>query len=226
MKNVFKIFLGSSHSQIRLITAHVLSFFSNLSIIADSIDDPKTKHALDLPYLAEIEPATVQNYRSRLIHIQALDFHGAAVSRLNPVYHDYPLHYLLGNLFINFSLLWDPVCKVISSYGSKECFKFWEVFLEKLKNEVEKSTGNIPEFQTQILNDMINKVHGKREKVDYVNYKLLLWKIMGMIVGYCEVKNRDYVGLVIDFVENFFKQNSEYAKSCNIKKRDSSTGGK
>lgn len=203
-----------------------MSFFSNLAVICSSTDDPKSKLALELPYLAEIEPVTVHNYRSRLIHIQALDFYGTAVSHLNPTYHDYPLHYLLGNLFVNFSLLWEPVCKVISSYATRECSKFWEVFLEKLKSEIKENIDNRPEFEEEILNETVNKIYGKTEKVDYINYKLLLWKIMGMIVGFCEVKNRDYVGIFIDFIESFFKQNSEYAKSCSIKKRDSNEEGK
>ena len=172
-------------------------------------------------YLAENEPITVHKYRDRLVRLQALDYHGPAVSHLNSRYQDCPLHYLLGNLYVNFSLLWDPIVQLVASYATKECEKYWPVFLTVLKGEENVASVEGPVFECEVVSSLAKKVFEVNDKVDRLNYKLLLWKCMGLTASYCELKNRDYVSLFIDFVEeNFFKANSEDAKSCSIKKRE------
>ncbi|OXU31234.1 hypothetical protein TSAR_014768 [Trichomalopsis sarcophagae] len=213
--------LGSPNSQIRLTISHLFSLFTGVPALTHESEDLKVCNAIELPFLAESEQVTVHKYRSRLVHIQPLDFHGASVSHLNSNYYDLPLHYLFGNLYVNFSLLWEPVTQVISSYATTDCSQFWSVFLAKLKGEENIKMVDEPNFECEILESLSGKILSMKDKIDYDNYKLLLWKCMGQIVSYCEVKNRDYVGLFIDFVEgNFFKSNSEDAKSCSVKKRE------
>ncbi|KAJ8667479.1 hypothetical protein QAD02_009142 [Eretmocerus hayati] len=219
--------LGSANAQIRLSSSHLISLFCELPFLSCHVDpkEPKPRHhALELPYLAEIEPVTVHNYRNRLQHLQALDYRGACISQLDPDCHDLPLHYLLGQLYVNFSLLWEHVCKLIAGYANRDCTTLWPVFLSKLdkeEKEVVIEAGKSIDFGSEVLREIAMRVCGMSDKVDRENYRLLLWKCMGMMTNYCEVKNRDYVGLFIDFVEsNFFKANSEDAKTCNIKKRE------
>jgi hypothetical protein len=43
------------------------------------------------------------------------------------------MYFLLGNLYINFQLLWEPTSKLIASYAhGMNITEFWEVFGEKL----------------------------------------------------------------------------------------------
>ncbi|XP_011495601.1 PREDICTED: small subunit processome component 20 homolog [Ceratosolen solmsi marchali] len=221
--------LGSMNPIIRLTTSHIYSLFSNmpgLNHFTNSMDrsanNADFKNAFELPYLVESEPITLHKYRERLQGLRALDFRGAAISRLDANYKDAPLHYLFGNLYINFSLLWDPVCEVLISYATDECSQFWPLFLSKLKNENKlEVTPEVPFFECDILSNMISRLFSSSDKVDHDNYTFLLWKCMHQIVNYCEVKNRDFVGVFIDFVDcHFFKSDSEDAKSCNILKRE------
>jgi U3 small nucleolar RNA-associated protein 20 len=180
------------------------------------------KNALELLYVMESEPVTLHKYRERLQGLRSLNFCGAVINRLDANYIDAPLHYLFGNLYINFSLLWDPVSEVITTYATDHCKQFWPLFLSKLKGENElEITHEVPSFKCDILIKLISRLSSFTDKVDYQNYKLLLWKCMQQIVSYCEVKNRDFVSLFIDFVNShFFQSNSEDARSCNIRKRE------
>lgn len=82
-------------------------------------------------------------------------------------------------------------------------------------------------FECRVLGGLVQRAIVAKEKVDRENYKLLLWRCMGMIAPYCEVRNRDYVELFIEFVEgNFFRANAEDAKSCSIRKRQVAGGSK
>lgn len=174
---------------------------------------------MKLPFLAEQEEATVSLYRKRVVHIQALDYSSSAMSQLNTNYRDIPLNHLFGSLYINFSLIWEPVLKVIVTYANKDCDQFWPIFIKKLKGEENVKMIEEPSFESIILEELGKRVYRTKDKVDEFNYKLLLWRCMEMITGFCEVKNRDFVGIFIEFVEgNFFKSDSEDAKSCSIKK--------
>ncbi|XP_058805534.1 small subunit processome component 20 homolog [Phymastichus coffea] len=213
--------LGSPNPLIRLTTSHLFSLFSYVPNLTHESNDPNVKNAIELPYLAESEAITIQTYRQRLLLLQALEFSGASINHLNSKYYDIPLHYLFGNLYVNFSLLWKPVSQIIASYATKECPHYWPVFLVKLKSEEITNVAEAPNFECEILSKLAAKVFAVSDKIDHDNYNQLLWKIMGLTTSYCEVKNRDYVHLFIDFVENnFFKSNSADAKSCNIKKKE------
>jgi hypothetical protein len=53
-----------------------------------------------------------------------------------------PLYFLLGNLYINFQLLWEPTSKLIASYAQgMNISDFWEVFREKLHLAKQQITG-------------------------------------------------------------------------------------
>ncbi|XP_072743036.1 small subunit processome component 20 homolog [Anoplolepis gracilipes] len=210
--------MSSPYSSIRLIVAHLYFLFSNVEDVSSSMQD-NGKTAMELVYLAECESATIQNYRAKLLHLQALGFQTHAMVNLNSKYYEFPLRYLIGNLYVNFSLLWQPVSIVIASYGNKECPQFWPTFLAEL------TSNNVPEIEWKPLFDChvlssLEMTEKDDDKPDFENYKMLLWKCMTHFSHYAETKNRDLTGLFIDFINtNFFKSNSEDGKYYNIEKR-------
>ncbi|KAL2713487.1 small subunit processome component 20 [Vespula squamosa] len=212
--------LNSSVHLIRLVVTHLYSLFANVEGIMLSKENID-KNALDLIYLAESVPATIQQYRDKLLHLQNLTFESNVMSNLDPKYYEIPLRYLLGNLYINFSLLWDPVSKIIASYATKECTQFWPVFLSELKDANATNWTYQQVHQSEIIQSLELQIYKMDDKPDYNNYKILLWKCMSLFVSYCEMKNRDLTSLFIEFVKNnFFKSNSEDAKFCSIKKHE------
>ncbi|KMR04659.1 small subunit processome component 20-like protein [Lasius niger] len=213
--------MSSPYSSTRLIVAHLYSLFSNVEdLTRPLITQDNGKTAMELVYLAECESATVQNYRAKLLHLQALGFQTHAIANLNSKYYEFPLRCLIGNLYVNFSLLWQPVSIVLASYGNKECPQFWPTFLAEL------TSNNVPEiewkplFDCHVISSLEIQIEKRDDKPDFENYKILLWKCMAHFSNYAETKNRDLTGLFIDFINtNFFKSNSEDGKYCNIEKR-------
>ena len=211
--------LGSENSEIRATVIHLFSLFSNVTSSKNETGS-SGKNVFELLHLAENEPATVHKYRDKLLHLHSLTFESQALSSLDPSHYDVPLHYLIGNLYINFSLLWEPISKILATYANKQCPQFWPIFLSHLTMESKASNPYISSFNCDVISSLESLVYINNEKVDYQNYRLLLWKAMSHFTDYCETKNRDLTVLFINFVEKYvFKSNSEDGKSCNIEKR-------
>lgn len=210
--------LTSPFSEVRLIVTHLYSLFSDVNEITLPITNEKIEtSAMEHMYLAECEPVTVQTYRSKLLHLQALSFENNTVACLDVKYRELPLRYLLSNLYVNFSLLWNPVSKIIATYATKECEQFWPVFLDELQRDRKVNAEYKSSFECEVIVEIEAAVQKINEKPDYDNHEILLWNCMANFSHFCEMKNRDITGLFIDFVnENFFKSNSEDAKCCSI----------
>lgn len=216
--NVVKKF-SSPYGNVRLIVAHLYSLFSNVEDLKRPTTHGDGKSAMELVYLIECESATIQNYRNKLLHLQALGFHGRAIANLDPKYYEFPLRCLMGNLFVNFSLLWQPVNTIIASYGNKECPQFWSTFLAELTSNNAPEVERRSSFDCHVVSSLESLIEKHDDKPDFENYKVLLWKCMAHFSHYAETKNRDLTGLFIDFVNaNFFRSNSDEGKCCDVEK--------
>ncbi|XP_011256579.2 small subunit processome component 20 homolog [Camponotus floridanus] len=212
--------LNSPYSSIRLIVAHLYSLFSNVEDLRRSSIQDNNKTAMELVYLVEREPTTVNNYRTKLLHLQALEFQSHAIVNLNPKYYEFPLRCLIGNLYVNFSLLWKPISIIIASYGNRECSQFWPTYLAELTSNSVPEIEWTSSFDCHVISSLESQIEKHDDKPDFENYKKLLWKSIAHFSHYAEMKNRDLTGLFIDFVNtNFSKSNSEDGKYCNIEKR-------
>ncbi|KZC04815.1 Small subunit processome component 20 like protein, partial [Dufourea novaeangliae] len=173
--------LNSPFSEVRLIVTHLYSLYNSIEEIK-SIGTSADKSAMEHMYLAECEPTTVQTYRNKLLHLQALAFDGNVLS---------------------------------------ECEQFWPVFLNELQCDHKEVADFSPLYECDIISEIEVTIQTSKDKPDYKNHKILLWKCMGSFSHYCEMKNRDLTGIFIDYVnENFFQTNSEDAKCCSISKAE------
>ncbi|KAL6263531.1 hypothetical protein P5V15_006320 [Pogonomyrmex californicus] len=212
--------LSSPYGNIRLIAAHLYSLFSNVEDLKKSSMEADGKSAMELIYLAESESVTIQNYRSKLLHLQALGFQSHTIANLEPKYYEFPLRCLIGNLYVNFSLLWQPVSAIIASYGNRECPQFWSTFLAELTSNNVPETERKPSFDCDVVSSLEMLIEKHDDKPDFENYRILLWKCMVHFSHYAETKNRDLTGLFIDFVNaHFFRSNSDDGKYCDVEKR-------
>lgn len=211
--------LSSPFSEIRLIVTHLYFLFSNINEVKSTLNEKIKKNPMEHMYLAECESISIQTYRSKLVHLQTLSYESDIMTNFDLKYYEIPLRYLLGNLYINFSLLWEPVSKIIATYANKDCDQFWPLFLTELKCDEKLIIDYKPLFECNIISEIQNAIQRSNDKPDYKNHKILLWKCMKNFSHFCEIKNRDITGLFIDFVnDNFFKSNSEDARCCNILK--------
>ncbi|XP_016914705.1 small subunit processome component 20 homolog [Apis cerana] len=211
--------LSSPFNEIRLIVTHLYFLFSNINEVESILNEKIKRNPMEHMYLAECESISIQTYRSKLLHLQTLSYESDVMTNFDLKYYEIPLRYLLGNLYINFSLLWEPVSKIIATYANKDCDQFWPLFLTELKCDEKLIADYKPLFECNIISEIQNTIQRSNDKPDYKNHKILLWKCMTNFSHFCEIKNRDITGLFIDFVnDNFFNSNSEDARYCNIMK--------
>lgn len=80
----------------------------------------------------------LDTYRDRMMHIQKLSYKPemeCSKTTLEAV-----LRYLIGNFYVNFSLIWEPTTKVIVTYTEEDTEVmpfFWDLWIEILKKVVE-----------------------------------------------------------------------------------------
>lgn len=81
----------------------------------------------------EIVPASLNEYRARLLRIQHLDCNETFKETYKTVEDasDIAVKFLLGNLHINFRPIWDPIVKLIVSHA-RSSKTFWSVYEKQL----------------------------------------------------------------------------------------------
>lgn len=127
--------LAFPYHQVRLISCKILVL----------INSSTHKHLMERNSLfklletIEIIPATLNEYRARLLHIQHLDCNDTFKNSYKTVEDasEIAVKYLLGNLHINFRPMWDPVVKLIVSH-SKSSKQFWPVYVKHLELSIKQ----------------------------------------------------------------------------------------
>ncbi|XP_063244418.1 small subunit processome component 20 homolog [Bacillus rossius redtenbacheri] len=217
----------SPYHPVRLLTLHVLSLFETASSGAAAGCGLSDWTLFSVSLAAERTPASVHDYREKLQHASKLGFESTRDALLrNPRCSKVPLKFLLGSLYVNFQLLWEPLTKLVVSHAhGMPPGDFWEVFLGQLAVSAELArakSGELPQvaddFGWDVLDELFNKLQDTEEKPDHTNYRILLWKAMADFSDVSEPRNRDFVPLFISYLENeYLKSNAELASMWNIK---------
>ncbi|XP_073974567.1 small subunit processome component 20 homolog isoform X2 [Rhodnius prolixus] len=182
---------------------------------------------LEMCWKAEITPTTLNDYREKLKFLQKLDptNESVQVAIVNDIIdYNLILKFLLGMLYVNFKLMWEPISQLIISYlNMLKPNQIWTVFgselsvVGKMIREQIEEPKVISIFQCKNLDDIYINLNGLEEKPDHVNHRILLWTILAECVHVCEVKNRDIVILFFSFLEEeYWKRHSDLAKTWDI----------
>lgn len=151
----------------------------------------------------------MQTYRDQLQNLQKLSYDKSqGILCKNTEFNDIPLRYLLGVLYINFQLVWEPVIGILNTYAhGMPINNFWEIFVEQLKF-CDKQIKNPSKFEDKNISTdykFLKELHNKEFKIesvpDFVNYRQLLWKAMCEFADIAEARNRDVTPLLISFIE-------------------------
>ncbi|RZB39164.1 small subunit processome component 20 -like, partial [Asbolus verrucosus] len=136
---------SSPYHEIRLLTAHLYTFFEHLSEFdlkhSSDPDVPKEEFAVfSICYRVESIDPQVHTYRDQLQNLEKLNFDKPQMIMCNKTdFKTIPLRYLCGCLYINFKLLWDPVMNIIETHAhGLKVDEFWGVYGEELKKVVER----------------------------------------------------------------------------------------
>ncbi|EDO33281.1 predicted protein, partial [Nematostella vectensis] len=216
---------------VRLNTLQILSAFEQFQFTpSEDSPNPGQCKLFEICLDAEQTPPSFHQYRDKLVRLRKLTYSSAYHHALPDFYHDVTARYLLGQLYLNFSPMWDPVIEVIKTHAQGKNVKiFWEVFRDHLKmaaNEAEKylrhpqpsETAETPSYTAGSADDLhslftslFSVAVGPREdnRTDHTNFRFLLWKAMAEFPGVVEIRSRDIVPLLLRFIEAEYMSSDE-----------------
>ncbi|ELK25978.1 Small subunit processome component 20 like protein [Myotis davidii] len=150
--------ISTGISKIRLLTIRILNHFEvRLPELMEDDGLSERQSAFAVLRQAELVPATVNDYREKLLHLRKLRHDVVQTAVPDGPLQEVPLRYLLGMLYVNFSALWDPVIELISSHAHEmENKKFWNVYyehLEKAATHAEKELQNDIRDEEKFIGD-------------------------------------------------------------------------
>ncbi|XP_054430613.1 small subunit processome component 20 homolog [Pteronotus mesoamericanus] len=216
--------ISTGISKIRLLTIRILNHFEvRLPELME--DDGLSEHQSAFAILrqAELVPATVNDYREKLLHLRKLRHDVVQTAVPDGPLQEVPLRYLLSMLYINFSALWDPVIELISSHAHEmENKKFWKVYYEhlekaathaekELQNDIrdeEEPFGSESWEQTQegdvgaLYLEQLSLKTNCQERLDHTNFRFLLWQALAKFPERVEPRSRELSPLFLRFINN------------------------
>lgn len=128
----------------------------------------------------------------------------------------FALNYMLGVLYMNFKLIWEPVGEFVAGYGNAlSVDEFWPTFYKTLKLSFVNARSNPKQFQfddeidtnCDLLQDLYSEYNSIDERLDLYNYRNLILKVMTNCIQACEARNRDVVVLFLNFIEEEYRRN-------------------
>ncbi|XP_061213380.1 small subunit processome component 20 homolog [Neopsephotus bourkii] len=236
--------ISTGVSKVRLLTVRILNHFENppsAQTEGDSTGKLQTVFAILLQ--AELVPATVNDYREKLLYLRKLRCDIVQPAIPSGSLQEVPLRYLLGMLYINFSPLWDPVIELITSHAKEmENKQFWKVFYEhleraatyaemELQNELDEQEESIAETESEkmpeggvgaVFVEQLRTRTDCSERLDHTNFRFLLWKALDKFPDRVEPRSRELSPLLLRFVRNeYYPADSLVAPSQDLRKRTS-----
>ncbi|XP_056312047.1 small subunit processome component 20 homolog [Danio aesculapii] len=126
---------SSNISKIRLLTLRIMTNFeADLPKPAEEEESSNVQTVFAVCLQAELVPATVQDYREKLLHLRKLRHDLVQACLPKGAFHEVPLRYLIAMLFVNFRPLWDAVIELLESHAKEMDNKaFWKVYYEHLE---------------------------------------------------------------------------------------------
>ncbi|WAR09427.1 UTP20-like protein [Mya arenaria] len=213
------------NSKVRHLSLRILASF-NLQLPPSEVES--TVGVFEICLSAETTPLSVQEYREKQRHLQRLEFSIVQNSIPAGPFAQVPLRYLLGNLFVNFKLLWEPIRLLISSHAQNmEREAFWEVVGSHLEMAAEKCEHQLSDRDSpRATNDSDTENPSPTEGItalmsqslaslsleesappNYTNFRDQLWQTLNMFSEKCAAKTRLLTPLLFRFLNSAPSQN-------------------
>ncbi|KAM4711892.1 small subunit processome component 20 homolog isoform 2-T2 [Anableps anableps] len=243
--------LSSNVSKIRLLTLRIFSQFeAELPLQAEDEEIVEEQSVFAICLLAELVPASVQDYREKLLHLRKLrhDLVQRSLPRGPPgTFQQVPLRYLIAMLFVNFRPLWDAVIELVVSHArGMENKDFWRVYYEHLEMVAElaekeldvtdEDDGEEEESSVRaesgcdvlesgdvgvLFLDQLKLTSDPSERTDFPNFRGLLWRAMAQFPDRVEPRSRELSPLLVRFIKNeFYPADMLVAPTQDLRKRN------
>ncbi|XP_056878552.1 small subunit processome component 20 homolog [Takifugu flavidus] len=242
--------LSSNVSKVRLLTLRILSQFeAELPPHSEGEENVEAQPVFALCLQAELVPATVQDYREKLLHLRKLRHD--LVQRSLPqgphtTFQQVPLRYLIAMLYVNFRPLWEAVIELLVSHArGMDNKEFWGVFhehLEKVAGLAEKQLQDDEEDHDEstggtraepgcdviesgdvgvLFLEQLKLATEPNERTDFPNFRNLLWQSMVQFPDRVEPRSRELSPLLLRFIRNeFYPADPLVAPTQDLRKQD------
>lgn len=204
--------LSSNVSAVRLLTLHILCQFKlTLPPVNDDVE-LEQPGVFQICFDAESADLTVSTFRERVRHYEKLNHEYVRYQLYDGVSAQMPLQFLIGQLFVNFRPLWQPVRNLIKTYACGIGLQqFWDVFGAELQSVTEQIQNSKPvsdenftvrDEQSVLFHQAQQIKGGNMSKPDHVNMRQQLLLAMQEFPSVCEPRSRLLVPLLFRFIEN------------------------
>uniref|UniRef100_A0A8D1FQR2 Small subunit processome component 20 homolog n=1 Tax=Sus scrofa TaxID=9823 RepID=A0A8D1FQR2_PIG len=235
--------ISTGISKIRLLTIRILNHFEvRLPELMEDDGLSERQSVFAVLRQAELVPATVNDYREKLLHLRKLRHDVVQTAVPDGPLQEVPLRYLLGMLYVNFSALWDPVTELISSHAHEmENKQFWKVYYEHLERaathaekelqndtgQEEKAIGDARWEQTQeghvgaLYHEQFALKTNLQERLDHTNFRFLLWRALAKFPERVEPRSRELSPLFLRFINNeYYPADLQVAPTQDLRRKD------
>uniref|UniRef100_M3ZWC6 UTP20 small subunit processome component n=1 Tax=Xiphophorus maculatus TaxID=8083 RepID=M3ZWC6_XIPMA len=209
--------------QIRLLTLRIFSQFeAELPPQSEDDESVEAQSVFAVCLLAELVPASVQDYREKLLHLRKLrhDLVQRCLPRGPPAtFQQAPLRYLIAMLFVNFRPLWDAVIELVSHARGMENKYFWGVYYEHLEMVAELADVIESGDVGVLFLDRLRLTSDPDERTDFPNFRGLLWRAMAQFPDRVEPRSRELSPLLLRFINEFYPADMLVAPTQDLRKR-------
>ncbi|XP_072931772.1 small subunit processome component 20 homolog [Epargyreus clarus] len=205
---------------VRLLTTHIYKLFENVEELNKTAEIGANVEKFSVfsnCFAVESIKPSIQEYRAQLNMLQKMAFNTTQYELAKGTdFHLFPLDYLLGVLYVNFKLLWEPVTELIAGFrNSLSSDTFWPTFHKALVTSFANAKCNMKIFQfesdIEMDNDILKTLYldynSISERPDLYNYRNLILKTMTNCIQVCEARNRDVVVLFLKFIDEEYRRN-------------------
>lgn len=220
--------LSSPVSVVRLLTLHILCQFRlPLPPVNDDVevDQPGV---FQICFNAESTDLTVSTYRERIRHYEKLNHEYIHYQLYVGMNAQVPLQFLIGQLFVNFRPLWQPLRSLIKTYACGVSLQqFWDIFGAELQSVTEHiQNSKSVDDQNCTTGDKRNAMffraqqmkNGHLSNPDYINMRQQLILAMQEFPSVCEPRSRLLVPLFLRFVESeYFPSDVNFAPKQDLR---------
>ncbi|XP_049868874.1 small subunit processome component 20 homolog [Pectinophora gossypiella] len=228
--------ISSPFHIVRLLTTHIYKLFENVEELNKTVQVGGVEEKFSVfsrCYTVESISPSIQEYRAQLNMLQKMAFNTTQYALAKDTeFHLFALNYMLGVLYVNFKLLWEPVTEFIAGYGNALTVdEFWPVFHKALESSFVNAKKNLKQFQfdddidtnNDLIKDLYSEYNSITERPDLYNYRNLILKIMTNCIQVCEARNRDVVVLFLNFIDEEYRRNDiTNALKIDVQLRDKS----
>ncbi|KAI1301643.1 Small subunit processome component 20 -like protein [Halotydeus destructor] len=209
--------LSSPSSTVRLLTLHILSLF-DVTLPPTENEIARTQ-VFKSCYLAEAAEPSVMEYREKIKFLNNLD--SRHVGCVTPIegsqgtnYELAPLRYLLGSMYVNLSLLWQSIEKLIESFVKfhKNASGVRSVLIEHFQATEEILKDHQPSPSVETVSDKptyvnaqtkyaLEIISNKKDRPDHSRHRQNLLNAFQKYADFFEPSNRFFVDSFLSYIE-------------------------